>query len=148
MHPGKKSVTIVLYQLLWLMFFLIVLLVFKGNSTTNRLKNCNEMPSKLRALDRALRTIQPTSVEPERVFSSAGLFLTKLRTRTSDGTLDRMVFMKARLLKCDQRSQNCTRGPGSGSQRRIALFPHLSRLLDQSLVCQNNNLHNKMVLVD
>ncbi|GFW45344.1 hypothetical protein TNCV_4734511 [Trichonephila clavipes] len=35
----------------------------------------------------ALKTIPPTSVEAERAFSAAGLFLTKLRTRLSDKTI-------------------------------------------------------------
>ena len=59
-----------------------------------------ELPSILRVLDRALATIRPTSVESERVFSRAGLFLTKIRNRMSDLVLDRLVFMRARLAKC------------------------------------------------
>ena len=39
-------------------------------------------------------TIPPTSVEAERVFSAAGLYFTKLRTRMSDRTIDRLIFLK------------------------------------------------------
>ena len=41
-----------------------------------------------------LKTIPPTSVEAERVFSVTGLFLTKLRSRLSDVTLDKLIFLK------------------------------------------------------
>ena len=44
-------------------------------------------------LEKALSTIQPTSVEAERAFSVAGRFLTKLRTRMLDSTLDGLVFL-------------------------------------------------------
>ncbi|GFU83547.1 hypothetical protein TNCV_4218071 [Trichonephila clavipes] len=40
----------------------------------------------------ALKTIPPTSVEAERAFSAAGLFVTKLRTRLSDKR--NLYFMK------------------------------------------------------
>ena len=55
------------------------------------------MPPILQRLNKALQSIQPTSVESERVFSAAGLFLTKLRTRMGDSTIDMLLFMKARL---------------------------------------------------
>ena len=51
------------------------------------------------------QTIQPTSVESERVFSAAGLFLTKLRSRMSDITIDMLLFMKARLSVKEERRQ-------------------------------------------
>ena len=43
----------------------------------------------------ALKTIPPTSVESERAFSAAGLFVNKLRTRLSDTSLDRLCFLKS-----------------------------------------------------
>ena len=48
----------------------------------------------------ALKSISPTSVESERSFSAAGLFVTKLRTRLSDRSVDKLC-----LLKCHYRSQ-------------------------------------------
>ncbi|GFU40854.1 hypothetical protein TNCV_2466561 [Trichonephila clavipes] len=45
------------------------------NSSPNIIKLC-----------RALKTIPPMSIEAERAFSAAGLFVTKLRTRLSDKT--------------------------------------------------------------
>ena len=51
-------------------------------------------PEKLEILDKALLTIKPTSVEPERAFSIMGYFLTRLRNRMSDETLDAMVFLR------------------------------------------------------
>jgi hypothetical protein len=46
-----------------------------------------------------LMTIKPTSVESERVFSSAGQFVTKIRSRLNDETLDELCFLKAYLQK-------------------------------------------------
>ena len=45
-------------------------------------------------VDRALRTIPPTSVEAERAFSAAGLFVTKLRARLSVKSIDSMMVLK------------------------------------------------------
>ena len=44
-------------------------------------------------MEKALSTIQQTSVEAEWAFSVAGRFLTKLRTRMLDSTLDGLVFL-------------------------------------------------------
>ena len=41
-----------------------------------------------------LKTIPTTSVDSESVFSVTGLFLTKLRSRLSDVTLDKLIFLK------------------------------------------------------
>jgi len=46
-----------------------------------------------------LMTIKPTSVESERAFSSAGQFVTKIRSRLNDETLDELCFLKAYLKK-------------------------------------------------
>ena len=43
----------------------------------------------------ALKSISPTSVESERSFSAAGLFVTKLRTRLSDRSVDRLCLLKS-----------------------------------------------------
>ena len=53
-----------------------------------------EKTSALLDIHSCLKTIPPTSVEAERVFSVTGLFLTKLRTRLSDVTLDKLIFLK------------------------------------------------------
>ena len=49
-------------------------------------------------LDWALVSIPPTSVEPERSFSSAGLLCTKIRSRLSDEALDDLVYGKSHML--------------------------------------------------
>ena len=54
-----------------------------------------EKSENLKKLETALNTIQVSSVESERAFSAAGLFLTKLRCRMADATLDRRCFLKA-----------------------------------------------------
>ena len=46
---------------------------------------------------KCLLTIPPTSVEAERVFSSAGYMCTKLRSSLSDLTLDRLGFLRSNL---------------------------------------------------
>ena len=53
--------------------------------------------AKLDRLCSALMTIKPTSVESERAFSMAGLFVSKIRSKLSDNTLDAQVFLKAYL---------------------------------------------------
>ena len=46
--------------------------------------------------------ITPTSVEAERVFSAAGLFLIKLRTRMGDQTLDKLIFLRFHFCHCQK----------------------------------------------
>ena len=48
----------------------------------------------LNLVDQALRTIPPTSVEAERAFSAAGLFVTKLRARLSENSIDSLMVLK------------------------------------------------------
>ena len=45
-------------------------------------------------VDRALKTSPPTSVEAERAFSAAGLFVTKLRARLSEKSIDSLMVLK------------------------------------------------------
>lgn len=45
-----------------------------------------------------LKTVQPTSVESERVFSVAGQFCTKIRSRLNDDTLNCLCFLRAHFL--------------------------------------------------
>ncbi len=55
---------------------------------------CTEQrPSCLEKVYQALRTIPPSSTEAERSFSAAGLFVTKLRTRLNDDTIDELFFL-------------------------------------------------------
>ena len=53
---------------------------------------------KMELLHRALLVIPPTSVEAERVFSAAGQYLTKIRTRLGDCSLDKLIFLRFFLL--------------------------------------------------
>ncbi|GFS80610.1 uncharacterized protein TNCV_3870311 [Trichonephila clavipes] len=54
----------------------------------------NPSPNIIKLCD-ALKTIPPTSVETERAFSAAGLFITKLRTRLSDKSINCLRFLKS-----------------------------------------------------
>ncbi|GBN87019.1 hypothetical protein AVEN_136713-1 [Araneus ventricosus] len=58
------------------------------DSTENRSANIIK-------LGEALKIIPPTSSEAERTFSAAGLFITKLRTRLSDKSIDCLCFLKS-----------------------------------------------------
>lgn len=47
----------------------------------------------LEKLYNALKTIPPTSIESERAFSAAGLFITKIRSSLSDSAIDNLCFL-------------------------------------------------------
>ncbi len=55
-----------------------------------------ELTNKLRQLLTALSSIPAASVENERVFSVAGGFMTKIRSRLSDTTMDHFSFAKCK----------------------------------------------------
>ena len=57
-------------------------------------KATKKRPENLEKLYHALLTIKLTSVEPERAFSAMGLFVTKLRNRLNDESLDALIFMR------------------------------------------------------
>ena len=46
-----------------------------------------------------LMTIRPTSVESESALSVAGLFCTKIRSRSGDQSFDKLFVLRAYLLK-------------------------------------------------
>ncbi|QQP37734.1 Uncharacterized protein FKW44_018115, partial [Caligus rogercresseyi] len=52
------------------------------------------LPPTLSKVFHALKTIPPTSVEAERAFSAAGLFLTKLRSCLDDRSLDTLCMLR------------------------------------------------------
>ena len=56
-------------------------------------------PANLQTLYEVLFSIQPTSVEAERAFSACGLFVTKLRSRLHDSTIDALCFIRNALQK-------------------------------------------------
>ena len=53
----------------------------------------------LQLLFDALITMKPTSVEAERTFSAAGYFLSKLRTRMGENTLNALCFLRCYFIK-------------------------------------------------
>ena len=57
-------------------------------------ENTNKRPAILDLIFRAIKTMPPTSIEAERAFSAAGLFLTKLHSRLSDTALDYCCFLR------------------------------------------------------
>ena len=56
--------------------------------------NNGKRTERLEKLYQALLTVKPTSTASERVFSVAGIFITKLRNRMSSSTLNALVFLK------------------------------------------------------
>ena len=47
----------------------------------------------------SLKTVPPTSVESERAFLAAGLFVTKLRTGLNDSSRDHLSFLRSYIIK-------------------------------------------------
>ena len=82
--PTKESVTLIT-------LIKREMAVFEGSGG-------KQIGEKLAFLKNALATVPPTSVEVERLFSAAGLFVTKLRTSLSDEMLDTLCFLRASLL--------------------------------------------------
>ena len=63
------------------------------------LENTGERPNCLEKVFSAVSTMAPTSVEAERAFSAAGLFITKIRARLGDEAIDKLCFLRHHLLK-------------------------------------------------
>ena len=61
----------------------------------NLFEGTRKMPTQLELLFNALFSIPPTSVEAERAFSAAGLFVTKLRSCLSDKSLNALTFLRS-----------------------------------------------------
>ena len=59
------------------------------------IRSDGEMLSKLTALSKALSSVQPTSVESERVFCTVGQFVTKIRSRLSDKKVKSLFLLKS-----------------------------------------------------
>jgi hypothetical protein len=57
-------------------------------------ESTKKRPENLEKLFKALKTIPPTSIEAERAFSTAGIFITKLRNRLSAKTINALIFLK------------------------------------------------------
>ena len=61
-------------------------------------ENTFQRPALLEKIHRAVLTVPPTSVEAERAFSAAGLFVTKIRPRLSDKAIDKLCFLRKALM--------------------------------------------------
>jgi hypothetical protein len=57
-----------------------------------------KLTKNLKMLLDALLCIKPTSVESERVFSTAGLFVTKIRTRLNDNSVNALVCLRTHFI--------------------------------------------------
>ena len=57
-------------------------------------ESTGERPACLQKIFRAIKTLLLTSVEAERAFSSAGLFITKIRSQLSDRSIDSLCFLR------------------------------------------------------
>lgn len=62
----------------------------------------NELGPHLTRILNSLKTIQPTSTESERAFSSSANFCTKRRARLSDKALNTLCFLKSFFLEKKQ----------------------------------------------
>ena len=58
-----------------------------------------KLPPDLESILLALKSIPPTSVEAERAFSAAGLFVTKCRSRLGDNLIDDLCFLRHYFLR-------------------------------------------------
>ncbi len=58
-----------------------------------------ERPRCLDKIYRAMITCSPSSVEAERSFNAAGLFVTKLRSSLSDNSIDKLCLIRSHLMQ-------------------------------------------------
>ena len=92
-HVGDRQIN-AMHKTLLVLAVITVLIIrtdnlreFSSNDATGVLH------SNLKKIFYALKAIPPTSVEAERAFSAAGLFLTKLRSKLDDGSIDMLCFL-------------------------------------------------------
>ena len=69
----------------------------KINKELTNFENTSEWPAILEKVFCAIKTLPSTSVEAERAFSAAGMFMTKLRFRLSEITIDALIFLRKNL---------------------------------------------------
>ena len=60
-------------------------------------ENTGEQPAILEKVFCAIKTLPPTSIEAERAFSAARMFVTKLRSRLNEKTIDALIFLRKNL---------------------------------------------------
>lgn len=60
----------------------------------NYYEKTKNLPSNLQSIKQILNFIPPTSIEPERTFSLCNYFLTKVRNRLSDKSINTLVSLK------------------------------------------------------
>ena len=68
----------------------------------NFYEKTTSMSKRLQSLNEALKSVKPTSVESERVFSTSGKFVAPLRNRLSDTSINALVFLKYYFQRHDQ----------------------------------------------
>ena len=78
-----------------LVLTVIILLIIRTDNLREFSSNdaTGVLQSNLKKIFYALKAISPISVEAERAFSAAGLFLTKLRSKLDDGSIDMVCFL-------------------------------------------------------
>ena len=54
-------------------------------------------------LSQALKTVPPTSVEAERIFSAAGLYVTKLRSSLKDSSIENLLLLRSHFMNEKER---------------------------------------------
>ena len=57
----------------------------------------DEIPKILKSVKESIESLPPSSVEAERCFSAAGLFITKLRSNLSNDMIDNLCIMQSYL---------------------------------------------------
>jgi hypothetical protein len=67
-------------------------------------ESTKKRPENLEKLFKALKTIPPSSIEAERAFSTAGIFITKLRNRLSAKTISSCNSFKTKFKKLKPKS--------------------------------------------
>ena len=68
------------------------------------LESTGNRPSSLEKIYNAMLSLPPSSIEAERSFSAAGLFVTNLRTSLNDDTVDNLCFLRSYLIKREIKS--------------------------------------------